>query len=638
VNVLTGDFLDTIGVRKLEDALQYVPGASAQFESNTGTGFNVRGFSVSAFGGGNASNGSSDNIFIDGFRPGARAYHFDPALYERIDILKGPSGLLYGTASPGGTVRFVTKKPKFEATHRIEGAAGSFDTFRGLIDSSGPLNGDKTLAYRVIVVAQDAHLTQHGRNDDNAFDERLIFNPQLTWLTPGGGELGLSYEYSQHDSPFTPGITRLNDGSFTFNTRPFIGPDAFDEREHHIGKATFTQPISEAWSVHLAAGTGRTDVDALTDTITGPPNAANQPLTGRFTRRFTDDADFHDLRAELRGRFYTGENIQHDLSVGVSHFDADGVRDRADVRQPNAIDITNPVFGPAPATGSRAFFVKTALTESAVYLRDYVSIGDHLKVFGGLRFVDAKSEFTFMTSPSFGTETALDYTIGRIYNVNHWLNPFVSYSTALTPQSGELVGGGTLPFREGQQIEIGNKSEWLDGGLATTLSLFEIDQTNIGEFDPVSSLIVLSGDQRVRGVEFEAVGNITDQFSVIGGYSYLDAEFTAGASKGITPHSVPKHKASLFAQYEFGGSLSGLRAGLGVVHVGERFGDNTGTFELPTYERVDAFVGYQAGKYDLFLSVQNLLDKDYIEGTDGFGARFSQGSPRFFTFKVGYEF
>jgi len=633
VNVLTRDFIDTIGARRIEEMLQYVPGASAQFEINTGTGFNLRGFSVSAFGGGNGS----DNIFIDGFRPGAHAYHFDPDLYERIDILKGPSGLLYGTAAPGGTVRFVTKAPQFEATHRIEGTAGSFDTFRGLIDSTGPLNDDKTLAYRVIVSGQDANLTQHGRNDDNAFDERLIFNPQVTWLTSGGGELGLSYEYSQHDSPNNPGIARLNDGSFTFNTRPFIGPDAFLERTHHIGKATFTQPLSEDWSVHLGGNTGRTDVDSLLDGTLGGTNAANQRT--RFTRRFTEEAGWHDIRAELRGRFHTGEAVRHDITIGVSHFDADNVNDAATVSQPGAIDATNPVFGPAPATGPKAFFVETVLTESAFYLQDYISIGDHLKVFGGLRYVDAETEFNFMTSPSAGAETALDYSIGAIYNANHWLNPFVSYSTALTPQTGELVGGGTLPFREGQQIEIGNKSEWLDGRLATTLSLFQIEQTNIAEFIPGSGgLFELSGDQRVRGVEFETVGKITDQFSVIGGYSYLDAEFTAGASEGITPHSVPKHEASLFGMYEFSGALSGLRAGLGVVHVAERFGDNTGTFELPTYERVDAFVGYQADKFDLSLSVANLLDKDYIEGATGFGARFSQGSPRFFTFKVGYEF
>jgi len=500
------------------------------------------------------------------------------------------------------------------------------------------LNEDQTLAYRLIVTGLDANLTRHGRTDDIAYDRRLIVNPQLTWLTPGGGELLLSYEFSHHDSPFDYGIKRLADGRFTFNTAPFSGPESCAKREHHIGRATFTQPVNENWEVHFAGSVGHTDTKSLLDASFGAPDAANR--LGRLTIRSFEKTDWHDLRAELRGRFATGEAVQHDLTLGVSYFNGETVVDRVTLFQPAAIDALNPVYGPAPATGPLPFLFAGELTDSAVYLQDYVSIGEHLKVFGGLRYVDAENVAKFRTSTSTGSATTLDYTLGAIYNANSWLNPFVSYATALTPQTGTLVSGEPVPFREAQQIEIGNKSEWFNRRLATTVSVFQIEQTNISEGIPDNpGFVVLSGDQRVRGLEFEAVGQITEQFSLLAGYSYLDAVFTESltGNKGKTPHSVPRNKASLFGLYEFAGALDGWRAGLGVVHVGERFGTDANTYQLPAYERFDAFVGYRAERWDASLSVTNLLDTNYVEGSDGFDD-LAQGARRFFTFKVGGRF
>lgn len=405
--------------------------------------------------------------------------------------------------------------------------------------------------------------------------------------------------------------------------------------------AEFTQPIGDNWQVLVGGSIGRTDLDGLFDPAGGNPNLDDR--VDRDTRRLTEDLEQEEVRAELSGRFNTGALLRHQLTLGASYLWTVTVQNNAQLSQPGAIDARNPVFGPAPDVGPLAFSFSDSLEDRAVYVQDYVSVGEQLKLFGGLRYTDTEAE---LAVPSFsifnqGSDTALDYTIGAIYNQNSWLNPFVSYSTALTPQSGALVGSGDpVPFREGEQIEAGLKSEWFGGRLATTASLFQIEQTNIVESDLVDpNFSILAGDQRTRGFEFEAVGKITDQISLLGGYSYLDAEFTESTTgnKGNTPQSVPKHKFSLFGLYEFLGDLAGWRAGLGFIHVGERQGDNENTFELPTYERVDAFIGYKRGGFDFRLSVENVLDKEYIIGTNGFGD-FAQGAPRFFTVTVGYEF
>ena len=634
VNVATRDFLDTIGARRIEEVLQYVPGASAESVNASGTGFNIRGFSTSVFG--SVAGGGEASIQIDNYRSATRRYHFDPALYERIDVLKGSAALLYGTAGPGGVVRYVTRKPQFERLHRFEATLGSFETMRGTIDLSGPLGDDSKVAYRLIATGLNSNQSFHGDNDDISFDDRRIINPQLIWLTPGGGELYLNYEYSRHESTFDPGIKRLTDGSFTFNSRPFLGPDNFLERENHIGVAEFTQSLGANWQILVGGKIGRSNVDNFTDASFGLPNADNR--LNRFTGRSDERMDHEEIRAQLSGQFNTGSLLQHQVTVGVYYLSEKNSTDRASVFQRGVVNALNPVFDPVPL-GKSSFYASNSLEEQAVYIQDYLSVGKKLKVFGGLRYTDAEADVTLSSGRRPGSDTEINYTVGAIYNLQPVFNPFFSYASALTPQTGAQSGSGdAVPFRAGEQIELGLKSEWLGGRLATTASIFQVEQTNIAEGDPANrGFFILAGDQRTRGFEFEAVGEITDQISLLGGYSYLDAEFTEGGNAGATPRSVPRHKVSLFGQYEFSGDLIGWRASLGFIHVGQRQANNTNTFRLPTYERVDAFIGYQRGGLDFRLAIENVLDENYIIGSDA-GSNLAQGTPRFFTLTADYEF
>ncbi|MCG8446283.1 MAG: TonB-dependent receptor plug domain-containing protein, partial [Hyphomicrobiales bacterium] len=318
VNVITRDFLDTIGARRIEEVLQYVPGASAESVNASGTGFSIRGFSTTLIGGLAAGEGS---VQIDNYRPAGRRYHFDPALYERIDVLKGSAALLYGTADPGGVVRFVTKKPQFETNYRFEGTLGSFETARGTIDVTGPLGEGNHAAYRLIATGLTSNQSFHGDNDDISFDDRLIINPQLTWRTPGGGELNLSYEYSMHESTFDPGIKRLADGSFTFNTEPFLGPGNSLDRENHIGVVEFTQPIGEKWEILIGSKFGHSSVDNFTDASFGLPDTDNK--LNRFTGLSDERVDQEEFRTQLSGQFNTGSLLQHQVSVGAYYFSTD---------------------------------------------------------------------------------------------------------------------------------------------------------------------------------------------------------------------------------------------------------------------------------------------------------------------------
>jgi len=631
VNVITADFLDAISARELEDALQYVPGAGVQATTQgQDPAFSLRGF-----------NNIADSVYIDGFLAPRSRYHFDPSLYDRIDVLKGTSSILFGVAAPGGIANYIAKKPLFENRYAIEGAAGSFDLFRGSVDVTGPIVGDR-LAGRLIVTGHTQNQIQNGKNRDRSFDERVIVKPSLLWSTPGGGELYLSYEYSHQDAPQDPGIRRLDDGRILFNLAPSVGPDAFFEKEYHIITGRFVQPLNDDWQILIGGTFMRGDQEGIDDfPLFGPLDGSPIPLFNNLT---FEDVEQEEIKAELSGRFNTGAQVRHQITIGVNHRDGQNELSWGRPAEARFIDPVNPVFPPAADFLPVVPIFRDRLEETSVYVQDFIQIGESLNVFGGIRFTDLEAEAVDpedSTFSSFGNDEVVDGSVGVMYNAAPWFNPFFSYMTSTEGQRA-LLRSGDAPAREARQFELGLKSEWLDGALATTISVFDIEQTNQTEFDPDDPdflFSVLSGTQETQGVELEWVGQVTDRIRVFGGFSLIDASFSDSVeNQGNTPFAVPEHKVSLFAEYLFGGALQGLSAGGGFIHVGERFGDNANSYELPTYERFDLTVGYRRDAFDLRLGIENLFDKNYVAGTNGSGHNLIQGVRRFFTLSAAYTF
>lgn len=238
VNVLTRDFLDTIQPRRFEDALAYVPGAGQEITlGNSDPVFSLRGFSTT---------GREGGIVVDGYQLNRRSYIPDLSLYERVDVLKGASGVLYGTARPGGIVNYIRKRPRFDLSFtRVESTVGSFDTLRASFDATGQVTD--TLAYRFTATRQDANQTIHGDNDSSVPDDRALLNAGLTWLTPIEGEVRFNYEHYFIDQVFDPGIQFVN-RDWTFNREPLTNPDQFSEREFDIFRVEYEQPIVTNWS------------------------------------------------------------------------------------------------------------------------------------------------------------------------------------------------------------------------------------------------------------------------------------------------------------------------------------------------------------------------------------------------------
>jgi len=640
VNVVTGDFLDSIRARRPEDAFVYVPGVSqsgAQENSGTTVNFNIRGFN------------NNRQFFVNGLRGNERfgAGIPDLATVERIDILKGTSSLLFGTAKPGGLINIITKRPQPEFQHSIETQLGTFDALdlaRIELDSTGPVTKDGNLLYRMIVAGSHQRSTRRGDNSDpNAFIDNVTVAPSLTWFTPTGGQLDIDFEYRFNDQPLDTGIFFFDD-RFLFNNDSLVGPGSKNESDNFKFEVRYTQPLTENWELRLSANYFDTQRDQFMNTF--PLGARGDALLDQGIFVVKDDYQQTQPRVELAGTWQPLEWMEHKLLFGADYFYTSTKTRSGFDSVPDAIDPLNPQVSPAPgpiALGPESDF---PTEEYGFYFQDHIRLFDRLTLLGGVRVLSFKQKFDGEVFAE--DDNIVDFTVGASYSVTDNIAPFVSFSTSTEIQFGELASGGFVPPRESEQIEAGIKTEWFDGRFGVNLSVFEIEQTNKAEgdpSDPTGLTSILVGTERSRGVELEVVGNPWRGLSLSGGFSYIDAEITESttpANIGLRPVSVPEVQASLYAQYdftnEFGGALDGFYLGSGLVYVDdERPGDSANTFTLPSFTRWDLAGGYRKDGWDVALNIENVTNKNYVAGSRDF-FRVVQGPKRFVTLTARREF
>jgi len=640
VNVVTGDFLDSIAARRPEDAFVFTPGVSQGGAQENGGGtvnFNIRGFN------------NNRQFFVNGLRGNERFGIGAPdlATVERIDILKGTSSLLFGTAKPGGLINIITKRPQPEYQRSIETQLGTFDALdlaRIELDSTGPITENGNLLYRMIVAGSHERSTRTGDNSDaEAFTDRILVAPSLTWFTPTDGQLDIDFQYRFNDQPLDPGIFFFND-RFLFNNDSLIGPGAKNETETFKAEVRYTQPLSENWELRLSGNYFSSDLDRFFNAF--PLGSQEDALLDQGIFPTEEEYQQAQPRLEFAGNWRPTDWMEHKLLFGADYFYTNTKQRSGFVRVPDAIDPLNLQVGPAPGPiplGPESDF---PTEEYGFYFQDHIRLFDRLTLLGGVRVLSFEQKFDGEVFAE--DDNIVDFTVGGSYSVTENIAPFVSFSTSTEIQFGELAGGGFVPPRESEQIEAGIKTEWLDGSFGVNLSVFEIEQSNKAEgdpTDPTGRFSILVGDERSRGVELEAIGNPWRGLNVSAGFSYIDAEITESATPdnvGNRPVSVPEVQASLYAQYdfadEFSGALNGFYLGSGLVHVDdERPGDTANTFTLPDFTRWDLAGGYRRDGWDVALNIENVTNKNYVAGSRDF-FRVVQGPKRFFTFTVRREF
>nr|WP_268801049.1 TonB-dependent receptor [Pseudomonas sp. BSw22131] len=559
------------------------------------------------------------------------------ATAERVEVLKGPSTLLYGIQDPGGVVNVVSKRPQMTAYHALTARGSTFGDGKsgsgGTLDSTGPLGEPgqegQGLAYRLIVDHEDE---DYWRNF-GVHRESLVA-PSLAWYGDTTQLLG-AYEHREFVYPFDrgtaidPGIGHPLDIPAT---RRLDEPFNNMEGRSDLYRFEADHQFDDNWKGHLGYSYNRETYDASQVRIT-----AVNPATGTLTRSMDGTGG-----ALSTDRFTTltvsGSpewlGMQHDVLVGIDDeyrkiYRGELIRQKSQT----TFSYVDPVYG-LETQGSTISLPDSnqsdVLRSDSVFAQDSIHLDEHWILVAGARF-QTYDQLAGKGRP-FTVNTHLNGQkwiprAGLVYRVDDELSFYGSYTESFKPNSSiaALAGGttldsGTLP-EQAKSWELGAKWE-VPGGMSANLALFDIKKRNVlvANFDSLTASTVYStaGEVRSRGLELDVSGEVSERWSMMGSYALTDAQVTTDPLlEGNRLQNVPRHSGSLSAVYDVGSVIGGdrLRLGAGAHYVGERAGNPDNDFSLPGYTVADAFATYETKlegqKVEIQLNVKNLFDRTY---------------------------
>jgi len=630
IQVIPKQVLQEQQVQRLSDALKNTAGViTTSSERNVFDGFNIRGF-------------SNRNIIRNGLRDDTNVTAGSGiANIEQIEVLRGPASVLFGQGGAGGTVNIVTKKPLETPFYSVEGAIGSYDSFGGSVDFTGPLNDSKTLLYRFNASASSTDTFV------DFFDiQRYFIAPVLTWKIGQDTQLTFEAEYfdtQQRNDRGLPVVgTILPNPNGKIPRNRFVNEPSIDKNDRQVWRVGYNleHRFNEDWQIQNSF---RSSFQTSQQNSGSPTSlAADNRTLNRNLIIAEASVDSYILDTNLIGNFNTG-NIKHKLLFGfdLSREIYQGTSQRVQV---SPLDLFDPVYGSQNIGNVTAEFPNEPYTQEGLgfYLQDQISLSDNFKlVIGGrLDIVNQKQEDSAGTVTSFQEDTAFSPRIGMVYQPSQLVSLYANYSRSFQQVTGTTFDSGLFQPERGTQYEVGAKFDWTDK-LSSTVSLYQITRSNVLTSDPRDpDFSIQTGEQRSRGFEVDLVGEILPGWKIIGGYAYTDAQVTQDNDipVGNRINNIPEHAISLWNTYEIQkGNLQGLGFGLGLFYVGEREGDLNNTFSLPSYLRTDAALFYRRNNFRAAINLQNLFDTEYFELAEN-RLRVFYGAPRTVKLTLGWEF
>lgn len=634
-------FLDEIGAKSVQGALQHSAGVYGGRY-----GLDARGDWATV-------RGVEPLLYIDGLQSifgsysGARANAY---AFERVEVLKGPSSVLYGQGSTGGIVNLVSKRPGRESGGEVLVQGGNYDRKVIAGDITGALDGEGKWLYRVVGYQRDAN-AQVNHVEDNS----LLLMPSISWRPSVDTEVTFLASYQNDDTgtstAFLPwGGTRIENTNGDIPTDTFLsepGWDKYDTEQTSYG-VWLDQRLSDNWSINANARYVEGEVDYNSMYADFDLNRFNPNISEVSRTVYMSDANSDLLIFDLRatGTFNTAA-LEHQLSVGLDRQDATIDNDRNSVRGAGGtIDIFDPVYGNLPGDEIQPLDLPETTTEQlGFYIQDQVKLYNWIFT-GGLRRDNTESGTRGGASKEDDATTA---RFGVMYAFDSGAAPYISYTESFEPVSGQDFAGRPFDPIEGEQVEAGVKYQPEGTNLLLTAATYEIKQKNRLTPDPENpGFDVQTGEVTVDGVELEASGQ-WGNFNLIANYSTTNTEVSRSnnpSELGKALVAVPEQQFSLWGSYDFSDWVPGLNIGTGVRHVGESF---TGTSldpripteifptDNPSYTLYDATIGYTLESWKFQLNAKNLTDEIHTTSCLYRGDCF-YGERRYVTAEARYTF
>ncbi|AZE26309.1 Ferric siderophore receptor, TonB dependent [Pseudomonas chlororaphis subsp. aureofaciens] len=629
ISVATRQQMEDRNVQNLDDAVRYMPGiVSASYGSDTRYDWmRVRGFEPTQF--------------LDGL-PLPRGVYANPKAetwnLDRLALLRGPASSVYGQTPPGGLLDMVSRRPSAESSHAIQLQYGS-DNYRQInFASTGKIDDEGQFLYGLSGVVRDA-----GTQVDHIDNKRYNIAPSLTWNIDTDTRLTLLSQFTRDDTGATSQFmpiqgTKIKSPLGDVSHHKNLGdPDyEFYDRTYYALGYAFEHRFNDVWQFRQNLRYTKSELSFQQLTV-GSYAYSPADAAGNISRTSTNvDEDISQFAVDnnFQADFATGD-ITHTVLIGLDHQRTD-TSYLSIYGDGGTTNIFNPVYGKPivrPARSSAYYDYNQKTVQTGLYVQDQMALDQWRLTLGGREDWVHQGTTYFNKNDVTNTDRSKNFSgnAALSYVFDSGLVPYLSYAESFQPASNASVSP-TESYKptEGKQWELGIKYQPPGSNTLLSAAVYDLTQKNVlvtsigagGE-----SVTNQTGEVKVKGLELEAVSDVTDNLKVIAAYTLAKSEVQKGIYKGNRLQLMPNQQASLWTDYTWhSGVLDGFGIGAGARYTGNTYGDQANTWlgKANAYTVFDAAVHYDLGRLDsslkgtsLKLNATNLFDKDYLSTCDG---------------------
>ena len=632
ISVATRQQMEDRGVHSLDDAVRYMPGITASsYGSDTRADWlRVRGFEPTQF--------------LDGL-PLPKGVYANPKQetwnLDRLALLRGPASSVYGQTPPGGLLDMVSRRPSDVASSEIQLQYGSDNHRQINFASTGKIDEAGQFLYGISGVVRDS-----GTQVDHVDNKRYNIAPSLSWNIDDDTKFTLLSQFTRDDTGITSQFlpiqgTKIKSPFGDISHHKNLGdPDweYYDRTYYALGYA-FEHRLNDTWQFKQNLRYTKSDLSFQALTVGSYPftEVDDQGNVGRSSTSVDEDISQFAVDNNFQADFTTGD-IRHTLLLGLDHQRSNtnytsifGFSDTTP-----GTNVINPIYGqpivrPARSTAFYDYNQKTYQT--GLYVQDQMALDQWRLTLGGredwvhtsTQFINRGDATNTQRDKAFSGNAALSYVFDSGFV------PYLSYAESFQPTTGaDATSTGSLKPTEGKQWELGIKYQPPGSKTLLSAAVYDLTQKNVSVNTFVDGVSITSqtGEVKVKGLELEAVSDVTENLKVIAAYTLAKSEVQNGADKGNRLQLMPNQQASLWTDYTWHtGVLDGFGVGAGVRYTGNTYGDKANTWlgKADAYTVFDASVHYDLGRLDnslkgasLALNATNLFDKEYISTCDSF--------------------
>lgn len=642
VTVVTRQLMEDQALTNLQDVLTTVaPGITINYADSERISYYARGHQIDSL----QTDGMSS--YLNG--RGSSGMQPDVAILDRIEVVRGATGLMRGAGSPSASVNMVRKMPTrtFQASTSL--TAGSWDKRRAEFDISGPLNEAGSLRGRFVTAIENQHLFQKVRHDNR----RVAYGVLEADLTPNTQLRGGLVYSVQNATGAWGGVPANPDGTQLGLPRDtYLGSNwnAWN-RDKKEGFIELEHAFANDWNLKVAASHTRAQTQDWRQTYY-TPNATN-PLTGTMAAYVYEGAGVYQsaLNATANGPFEL-LGRKHELVLGL---ETQRVRDNSFGRGWTVMenypvpDITQwDPYAPlpiSPPTGQAAYqYAPDYTRQSGLYASSRLSLADSVTAIVGARLSWWSYQVPSTPAQDYSVTREVTPYLGVVWDFAPQWSAYAGYTEIFTPQRAWTISNSIIEPIRGEDYEAGVKADLMDGKLHASFSVFRINNVGKAVDDTTSPdpclpsyttgyCKIAGGKTRSQGWEAEVQGQITPAWNISGGYTNTNTKYlrdSTASNVGAPLRTLdPKHILRLYTSYRFSGQLSGLSLGAGVQAQSDKYATARGvTYRQGGLALYNAMASYALTKdMRVQLNVNNIFDKTYFTQV-GSGLGNYYGTPR----------